>query len=157
MKHYRFFVGSAFAAIAYTSLSSAQARGTLPVEACLGATAQQIENLVEDWNKAVQTGDPELVVALYAEQSALLPTFSARPKLTHDEKIDYFSQFLLLQPVGRIDSSWVKIDCNSALNTGLYTFTLKDGRAIKARYTFTYEYDNDRWKITSHHSSVVPQ
>ena len=156
MKYPRYFANVAICMTAASSLSMAQARVTSSVESCHATNTQQIENLFEDWNKALQTGDPRQVVALYAEHSWLLPTLSAVPKITYDEKIEYFQQFLALRPVGKIDTNWIDIDCNSAFNTGLYTFSLKDGRKVKARYTFTYRYADNRWKITSHHSSVLP-
>ncbi|MGO8077651.1 DUF4440 domain-containing protein, partial [Rhizobium leguminosarum] len=41
--------------------------------------------------------------------------------------------------------------------TGTYTFTLKDGSNVPARYTYTYEFKDSAWLITSHHSSMLPE
>ncbi|MCZ2495759.1 SgcJ/EcaC family oxidoreductase [Xylophilus sp. Kf1] len=124
--------------------------------ACQPATARQIENLFDEWNQAVQSGEPQRVVALYADRSTLLATLSAEPRITRQQKIDYFEKFLLLKPVARLDTASVRIDCHMAFNTGLYTFTLGDGKSIQARYTFTYANDQGGWLITSHHSSLMP-
>lgn len=159
MKHSGFFARALVGLFIYASfgLTAAHARISAPIETCHVASTHQIESLFDDWNNALQTRDARKVVALYAESSALLPTLSAKPRFSRAEKLDYFEQFLLLEPVGSIDFAWVKVGCNSAVNTGLYTFSVKDGRKIKARYTFTYEYENDHWEITTHHSSLMPQ
>jgi len=62
------------------------------------------------------------------------------------------------KPFGRIDSRTIEIDCNTAIDVGLYTFTFrKTGDQVKARYTFTYKWDGRQWLITSHHSSAMPE
>lgn len=144
------FIANALAlSMAHASIVSAE-----PV--CRAVTTEQIGSLFDDWNKALQTGDARQVVSLYAENSPLLATLAAAPRVTQEEKLEYFEKFLLLKPVGKIESAWIDIECNAAVNTGLYTFTLADGRTLKARYTFTYEFKDDRWVITSHHSSLAP-
>ncbi len=94
----------------------------------------------------------------YAEKSFLLPTLSNTPRDTREEKEDYFEHFLKNEPTGVVDERFIDIDCDSALDTGLYTFTYgTTGKKVKARYTFTYEYIDGDWKITSHHSSQMPE
>jgi hypothetical protein len=53
-------------------------------------TEQDIAALFDRWNQSLQTGDPQKVVANYAERSILLPTVSNKPRLTPAEKVDYF-------------------------------------------------------------------
>ena len=126
-------------------------------ELCVAATEEDIEALFDRWNNSLQTGDVHKVSANYAPKSLLLPTVSSRPRLTTADKEDYFNHFLENQPVGRIDSREIEIDCNTAVDAGLYTFTFKkNGVAVKARYTFTYKWDGKQWLITSHHSSALP-
>jgi hypothetical protein len=61
------------------------------------------------------------------------------------------------KPIGRIESRTIELDCNTAVDDGLYTFTFeRTGSQIRARYTFTYKWDGWEWLITSHHSSVLP-
>ncbi|MCP9456125.1 MAG: hypothetical protein NNA18_08495, partial [Nitrospira sp.] len=82
---------------------------------------------------------------------------SGKARFTAEEKADYFHHFLENQPEGRIDSRTIELDCNTAIDEGLYSFVFKKTGAIaKARYTFTYKWDGKQWLITSHHSSVLP-
>lgn len=125
---------------------------------CKKTTAEEVTALFDRWNQALLTGDPQQVVALYAERSLLLPTVSNKPRLTPAEKIDYFRSFLQKRPSGRIDLRFIDIGCNTALDSGLYTFTYaKTGQEIRGRYTFTYRWDGSKWLITSHHSSPMPE
>lgn len=124
---------------------------------CKDTTTEEIAALFDRWNASLRTGDPEQVVANYAESSILLPTVSNTPRLSQAEKIDYFAIFLKLRPQGRIDRRVVQIGCNTAFDAGLYTFTFGDGRTVQARYTYTYRWDGYRWLITSHHSSAMPE
>jgi len=126
-------------------------------ESCRAATEKEIASLFDRWNSSLQTGDPKKVVANYAKVSILLPTVSNKPRLTPDEKEDYFEHFLQKKPVGKIDLRSIEIDCNTAIDAGLYTFTFGDGTQVKARYTYTYKWDGKQWLITSHHSSAMPE
>lgn len=126
-------------------------------EECVEASEEQIAALFDRWNNSLQTGDVHKISSNYAPTSLLLPTVSSRPRFTTLDKEDYFHHFLENGPVGRIDSREIEIDCNTAIDTGLYTFTFKKtGAAVRARYTFTYKWDGKQWLITSHHSSAVP-
>lgn len=127
-------------------------------ETCKPASEKKIAALFERWNDALQTGDPHQVVANYAEDAILLPTVSSQPKLTQAEREEYFEKFLLDEPSGRIDLRRIYLGCNVAVDAGLYTFTFgRTGQEVPARYTFTYRWDGEEWRITSHHSSVTPE
>jgi len=128
------------------------------VEVCKATSEQEIASLFDRWNNALQTGNPEAVVANYAPRSILLPTVSNTPRVTPAEKLDYFEHFLENKPSGRIDFSMIDIGCNTAIDSGLYTFTFgTTGAVVHARYTYTYEWDGNQWLITSHHSSAMPE
>lgn len=138
--------------------------GTLPstqatrTENCKVTTEQEIASLFDRWNQSLQTGDPQKVVANYAERSILLPTVSNTPRLTSEERKDYFHHFLENRPSGKIDLRFVEIGCNTAVDAGLYTFTFaKTGAVVSGRYSYTYLWDGSKWLITSHHSSVMPE
>ncbi|RAR59243.1 uncharacterized protein (TIGR02246 family) [Paraburkholderia unamae] len=126
-------------------------------EACHPASEKQIASLFDRWNDSLKTGDPAKVAANYAPRSILLPTVSNKPRLTVEEKEDYFRHFLEHKPVGTIDFRFVMVECNSAIDAGLYTFKYADGTVVKARYTFTYGWNGHSWLITSHHSSKMPE
>jgi len=126
-------------------------------EVCVAESEQDIAALFDRWNESLKTGDPYKVVENYASKSVLLPTVSGKPRFTVEEKADYFRDFQQNQPEGRIESRTIELDCNTAIDEGLYSFTFrKTETTIKARYTFTYKWDGKRWLITSHHSSRLP-
>ena len=126
-------------------------------EVCRPVSDKEIAALFDRWIASLQTGDPKKVVANYTAKSVLLPTVSNKPRLTAAEKEDYFVHFLESKPVGTIDSRVIEIDCNSAIDAGLYTFKFANGSEVKARFTFTYKWDGKQWLISSHHSSAMPE
>jgi uncharacterized protein (TIGR02246 family) len=140
------------------SVPSGTASVTAGMEVCKPANDQEIMALFDRWNASLQTGDPHKVAANYAEKSILLPTLSNKPRLTAAEKEDYFHHFLENKPVGKIDSRMIIIGCNTAVDSGLYTFTFQaTGAKVRARFTYTYSWDGKQWLITSHHSSAMPE
>ena len=70
---------------------------------------------------------------------------------------DYFTHFLDKDPVGNIDESNIRSYGQLAINSGIYTFTFKDGTSVRARFTFVYYKQVDRWRIIEHHSSQMPE
>lgn len=128
-------------------------------ETCQKVADKDIAALFVRWNDALQSGDPQNVVDTYAQDSLLLPTLSNTPRRSADAKADYFRHFMAGQPRGNIDSRMIQIDCNTALDAGLYTFRFADGKKVQARYTFTYKWfpKQEQWLITSHHSSAMPE
>lgn len=129
-----------------------------PHASCKIAGEAEIAALFDRWNQSLQTGDPKKVVANYTARSILLPTLSNKPRLTPAEKEDYFQHFLQDRPSGKIDFRRIETGCNTAVDSGLYTFTFaRTGSVLSGRYTFTYQWDGAQWLITSHHSSVMPE
>lgn len=117
----------------------------------------QITSLFDEWNSALQTGDPRKVAELYESNAILLPTVSNRVRHNQEEIEDYFVQFLANEPVGKIDEANVRIHEEMAINSGVYTFTFKDGVTVQARFTFVYRWNGERWMIVEHHSSRMPE
>ena len=127
-------------------------------ETRIATTEQEIAALFDRWNQSLQTGDPQKVVANYAERSIFLPTVSNKPRLTPADKADYFHHFLKNQPSGEINMRQIEIGGNMAVDSGLYTFYFaKTGEKVRARYSFTYRWDGKQWLIISHHSSAMPE
>ncbi|MDO4434315.1 MAG: cag pathogenicity island protein Cag5 [Alysiella sp.] len=127
-------------------------------QSCRAVTDTEIAALFDRWNASLKTGRPEIVVANYAADSILLPTVSNKVRHTAAEKLDYFQHFLENQPVGEINERFIKIGCNTALDAGVYTFKFsKTGNQVVGRYSYTYEWNGDKWLITSHHSSAMPE
>ena len=117
----------------------------------------EILSLFDEWNDTLQTGSPEKVAALYESDGILLPTVSNKVRHNHEEIADYFVHFLEKGPEGKIDESNVRIFDQLAINSGVYTFTFKDGSAVQARFSFVYRWNGDRWMIVEHHSSKMPE
>ncbi len=117
----------------------------------------EILALFDKWNKALQSGDPKQVASLYEEGGILLPTVSNKVRHNHAEIEDYFVHFLVNDPVGKINESNIRIFGELAINSGVYTFTLKDGSAVQARFTFVYRWNVSNWLIVEHHSSKMPE
>jgi uncharacterized protein (TIGR02246 family) len=117
----------------------------------------EISSLFDEWNSALQTGDPKTVAALYESNAILLPTVSNKVRHNHEEVEDYFVRFLAKGPEGKIDEENVRIFGQIAINSGVYTFTFKDGSSVQARFTFVYRWNGKRWMIVEHHSSQMPE
>ncbi|MET7692711.1 SgcJ/EcaC family oxidoreductase [Streptomyces sp. NPDC005483] len=124
---------------------------------------KQIAHLFDTWNATLQTGDADKVADLYAKDAVLLPTVSNKVRTNHAEIVDYFEHFLQNKPVGKKVWTIVNVlDADSAIDTGVYEFTLTDPksgaqRVVEARYTYEYEKRNGTWKIVNHHSSAMPE
>ena len=125
---------------------------------CAAVDEKTIAGLFDRWNDTLRTGTPAQIAALYADDAILLPTLSNTPRYTTAQRVDYFNHFQAKRPRGHIDEHVVFLGCNVAVDAGVYTFTFdKEGGRVQARYTFTYAHDGERWRITSHHSSAMPE
>jgi len=123
------------------------------------STKSEISDQFMMWSKALQTGDPDNVVARYAADAILLPTMSVKVHHNHGEIRDYFVHFLSKKPYGRIIEQNIRVYDNIAINSGLYAFFLTEDDVyadIAARFTFVYRKDEDGWLIIEHHSSILP-
>lgn len=120
-------------------------------------SVNDITALFDQWNNALQTGDPKQVAALYENNGILLPTVSNQVRHNPAEIEDYFVNFLAKGPVGKIDEANVRTFGELTINSGVYTFTFKDGASVQARFTFVYRWNGQSWKIVEHHSSAMPE
>ena len=119
---------------------------------------KEIAPLFDRWNKSLKSGDPDQVVKNYAKNSILLATLANKPRLTVAEKRSYFKFFLINKPSGKINTRKIEVGYDTAVDAGIYTFTFaKTGAVVKARYTFTYRFNKNKWLITCHHSSRMPE
>jgi uncharacterized protein (TIGR02246 family) len=145
-----------FAVITLLTASTYASAKNAPAH-CATLDQQQAKILFERWNNTLQTGDSRKVAANYTSDAVLLPTLSNQPRTDLAGKLDYFNTFLRKKPFGTLDSSTVITSCNSAIDTGLYTFRFSDDSEVQARYTFTYALVDNEWLITTHHSSAMPE
>jgi uncharacterized protein (TIGR02246 family) len=123
-------------------------------------TEQEVLDLFNNWNDVLQTGDPHQVAALYSYEATLLPTVSNKVRHNHEEIADYFEHFLELDPTGTINESNIRVFDGLAMNSGIYTFSVKVNDSIsevQARFSFVYELIDGDWLIIAHHSSAMPE
>lgn len=124
---------------------------------------KEIAGLFDRWNSSLQTGDPETVADRYARDAVLLPTLSNQVRSDRAGIVDYMEHFLADKPVGKkIETHINVLDRNSAIDAGVYQFTLTDHetgekKVVKARYTYEYEKRGGEWLIVNHHSSKMPE
>jgi uncharacterized protein (TIGR02246 family) len=142
---------------ALLATSTIMAMSSTTSMACVKTNKEEIAALFDRWNASLKTRNAAKVNANYADNAVLLATISKTPRVNSTERIAYFKDFLTKHPVGKIDARTITIGCNKAIDTGLYTFTLKDGKKVQARYTFTYRWNGHKWLISSHHSSALPE
>ena len=112
--------------------------------------------LLQKWINAIKTGDPKEVTNLYHDDGILLGTFSNKERIGHELILEYFENLLKSPVEVEIVSEHTSVSESVAVNSGLYNF-VTDGKTINARFSFVYQKNNDEWKITSHHSSVIPE
>lgn len=121
-------------------------------------TKEQAKDLFFLWNDALATLDADAVAMRYAKNAVLLPTVSDTPRTDYDSIHNYFESFLLKKPQGKILESYVTLGENWCKDVGVYEFTMgADGSQVKGRYSFVYVYEDGEWKISHHHSSVMPE
>jgi len=121
-------------------------------------THDDIIQLFSNWNDAIQTGDPDKVTAMYADNAVLLPTVSNQVRHNHAEIRDYFVSFLRKVPRGAINEPNPRqLTDDLVSNAGAYTFTFGDGAQVMARYSYLYQRIDGDWKILEHHSSAMPE
>ena len=119
----------------------------------------EILKLFDEWNDALQSGDPDRIVEKYAANAILLPTLSPVVRHNHSEIRNYFQKVILPQkPSGTIIKYNVRLYGDIAINSGVYAFTLTSHpEPLPARYTFVYKWFGNRWLIVEHHSSLMPE
>lgn len=131
---------------------------TMPETKGKRLSENEVRNLFNLWNDALATLDPETVAQRYATSSLLLPTVSDKACADYDSKVEYFTNFLKKKPQGTILESYVEIGDDMCKDAGIYEFKMGDnGDVVKARYSFVYIQEDGQWKISHHHSSIMPE
>jgi len=147
-------VALAAALTASVACSSAWARDNN----CRPVSNKEISSLFDRWNNSLQSGDPrKMVAANYAPKSKLKPDAAGKPLLTQESKEAYFRQFMEKKPVVKIEARDIAIDCNTAVDKGIYNVTFQDGSVTRENYAYAYEWNvkKMKWLITSHQSSAI--
>ena len=129
---------------------------------CAAVKQSDVESLFGEFNNAWASKNPDTVTALFTKDAVLLATVSNTPRTDHAGIRDYFVGFLKPSPVGTINTSTIKMGCNTAARVGTWTVTVTDPSSgaktdIKARYSFLYRIEGGKWKIDHLHSSMMPE
>jgi len=119
----------------------------------------EIQELFTAWDAALRTRDPDTVVALYAPDAVLLPTFSNQVRRSPEAIRSYFVKFLVRGPSASVEDGSVRVYGDVAVHSGIYAFAFSSGplRDARARFTFVYRRESDAWRIVEHHSSAMPE
>jgi hypothetical protein len=162
--------GHAYAAVILLAVLAWPSEGWSqgPVPLCNEATLKMLMTTeVGKWAAALKQSwenglNPTPIVTKYAVGAILLPTCSPDPAIGVGPITKYFGVFLRYRPeVTHIGESTPGGDCNTILfGSGLYTFRLNSiSRVLQARYTYVFQRNppDDQWRVTQHHSSLVPK
>ena len=118
----------------------------------------EVGSLFKLWNDALTSKDPTKVAKCYSKNEDLLPTVSGIPWSEYPSIVDYFTNFLKLEPQGEILEGKIVIRTDWAQYASIYKFTIGATRQkVQGQYTYTYIVKDNQWKISHHHSSVMPK
>ena len=113
-------------------------------------------DMLQNWVENIRSNDANKVADLYHKKGLLLGTFSNIERSGQNLILDYFNDLLKSQVDVEIVTKHEYKSETIATASGLYNFIL-NGQKIEARFSFVFLKTKERWKILSHHSSVLPQ
>lgn len=116
-----------------------------------------VAGLFARWNDSLATGNAGEVVKNYAENAIFLSTYSDKPRLTQQERYDYYTEILKRKPQLKVDQRWIHIGCNMANDTGIYMITFNGKEKVPGRYSISYQYIDGEWLIVAQHTSLMPE
>src|SRR5262252_7753460 len=127
-----------------------------------GGAKEDVAAATQAWVDAMNSRDPDRVVALYDPQAVLWGTVSPALRDSPAAIRDYFKGLPNFPPESRVvvGDQRIRVHGDMAINTGNYTFsTARDGQPVSfpARFSFVYRKQDGRWLIVDHHSSSVPK
>ena len=113
-------------------------------------------DMLETWIEKIRSNNANEVSDLYHKDGLLLGTFSNIERNGQKLILDYFKNLLKSQvDVEIITKHEYENECIATVS-GLYNFIL-NGKKIEARFSFVFLKTKKKWKILSHHSSILPK
>src|SRR5476649_916203 len=92
---------------------------------------QQIRRSFDTWLAAIRTGSSDAVMKLYTRDAILLPTLSPVVANTPKLRKAYFDVFTAKHNLkGKVDEDYIRVFGETAVNSGLYTFTYTDNKKL---------------------------
>lgn len=122
-------------------------------------------DLLKAWVAGVNAGRVDEVLALYAADAVMLPTFSPRVLRTCDQRRDYFTKLGSQKGLSvylhdnTVTAQPMSADGKLASVSGIYRFSMEiDGAMLGFEARFTYVIDlGSEHPILHHHSSQIPR
>ena len=127
-----------------------------------GAAAKDdVSAATQAWIDAMNSRDPDKVIALYDSDAVLWGTVSPTIRDTRQAIQEYFNFLRTAPPEYKIvlGEQRIRTYGDIGLNSGTYTvFIVRDGKpaTLPGRFSFVYRNLNGRWMIVDHHSSAMP-
>ena len=112
--------------------------------------------LLDIWAKKIKTNNANQVAKLYHEDGLLLGTFSDIERNSQKLIFEYFENLFTSKVDVEIITEHEFVAESISTVAGFYDFTVND-KKIKARFTFVFLKNKERWEILSHHSSLLPE
>jgi len=116
-----------------------------------------VAGLFDRWNESLATLSAGEVVKNYAENAIFLSTYSDKPRLTQQERYDYYVEILKRRPQLKVEQRVIHIGCNMANDTGIYMITFNGKEKVPGRYSISYQYIDGDWLIVAQHTSLMPE
>lgn len=138
-------------------------RTTLLFSVLLGAMQTQaapeddVRAAAQMWIEGISMGDPDYMVALYAEDGILHGTGSPVVREGHALIREYFAGLTARVTMNFVEPQHIRIYGDVAVNTGNYETIIGENPPLKLRYSFVYHKVGDQWLIVDHHSSRLPE
>jgi hypothetical protein len=145
-----FALAAAAAVLSFSHQASAQS-------GCQLTSEGQVAALFNRWNDSLATLNAGEVVKNYAENAIFLSTYSDKPRLTQQERYDYYTEILKRKPQLKVEQRVIHIGCNMANDTGLYMITFNGKEKIPGRYSISYQYIDGEWLIVAQHTALMPE
>ena len=107
------------------------------------------------WVDKIKSNNANGVAGLYHQDGILLGTFSNYERKGEKQIFDYFKELFNAQIDVEIKTKHIYETKSLSTVSGLYNFRVDD-KIIEARFSFVFLKVSHKWKIISHHSSLIP-
>ena len=112
-------------------------------------------DLLYTWVEKIKSNNASDVVGLYHQDGLLLGTFSNSERSGKEKILDYFNKLFNSKIDVEIKTKHIYKTKSLSTVSGLYDFKVDD-KIVEARFSFVFLKVNQKWKIISHHSSLLP-
>ena len=122
------------------------------------APEDEVRAAGQRWIEGIGMGDPDYMVALYAEDGILHGTSSPVVRVGHTLIREYFAGLTGVSvAMNFVEPQHIRVYDDIAINTGNYETKIGDAAPVRLRYSFVYRKVGEEWLIVDHHSSRMPE